>query len=46
MRTLRLYDVRLHPICEEYSGILGPHIRTLHEARAKEYKVDNSNGAA
>lgn len=46
MKPCRLNNIRLHPICEEYSGVLGPHIRTLHEARTKDYTVDNSNGAS
>lgn len=46
MRTWRVNDVRLHQICKEYSVVLVPHIRTLHESRAKDYKVDNLNSAA
>jgi len=36
----------IHPMCEEYSAVLVPRIRTPHEACAKDYKVDNENGAA
>ena len=45
MNTCKLNTFRLYPICKKYSGLLEPHIRRLHEARAKDYPVNNSNSA-